>query len=131
MVETIDHLESFKAVMLLQEVTDAILCRAFPSTLKGAVRHRYFDLKSVSIHSFKQLSRSFICHFVSRQQKHSDYLHTVKQKEEEAIQSFVSRFNAATLEVHDLDQSVAMSAMMSRLQKNDLKKSLLKTYPRD
>ena len=30
----IDHLETFKAVMLLQEVTNVILCRAFPTTLK-------------------------------------------------------------------------------------------------
>ena len=28
-----DHLESFKALMLLQDATDSILCQAFPATL--------------------------------------------------------------------------------------------------
>lgn len=37
----------------------------------------------------------------------------------------------ATLEVYNLDQSIIMSALMSGLQKNDLKWSLAKTYPKD
>ena len=35
MVDLVDHLKSFKAMMLLHGATDVILCRAFPSTLKG------------------------------------------------------------------------------------------------
>lgn len=37
----------------------------------------------------------------------------------------------ATLDVCNLDQSVTMSALMSGLQRNDLKRSLTKIYPRD
>lgn len=36
-----------------------------------------------------------------------------------------------TLEVHDLDQSITIFALISRLQKNDMKKSEIKTYLRD
>ena len=34
----LDHLESFKTLMHLQGVPDEIICRAFPTTLKGLAR---------------------------------------------------------------------------------------------
>ena len=43
----------------------------------------------------------------------------------------MNKFNVATLKIQNLNQSTMMAAMMSSLLKNDLKKSLVKTYPRD
>jgi len=36
--DPLDHLETFKTLMHLQGVTDEIMCRAFPTTLKDAAR---------------------------------------------------------------------------------------------
>ena len=36
--DPLDHLESFKTLMHLQGVADEIMCRAFPTTLKGPAR---------------------------------------------------------------------------------------------
>ena len=36
--DPIDHLETLKTLMHLQGVTEEIMCRAFPTTLKGAAR---------------------------------------------------------------------------------------------
>ena len=36
--DPLDHLEFFKTLMHLQEVPDEIMCRAFPTTLKGPAR---------------------------------------------------------------------------------------------
>ena len=36
--DPLDHLESFKSLMYLQGVVDKIMCRAFPTTLKGPMR---------------------------------------------------------------------------------------------
>ena len=36
--DLLDHLETFKTLMHLQGVADEIMCRAFPTTLKSAVR---------------------------------------------------------------------------------------------
>ena len=36
--DPLDHLETFKTLMHLQGVPDEIMCRAFPTTLKGAAR---------------------------------------------------------------------------------------------
>ena len=37
-MDPLDHLESFKTLMHLQGVVDEIMCRAFPTTLKGLTR---------------------------------------------------------------------------------------------
>ena len=37
-VDPLDHLEAFKALMLLHGVNDGTLCRAFPATLQKASR---------------------------------------------------------------------------------------------
>ena len=36
--DPLDHLETFKTLMYLQGVADEIMCRVFPTTLKGAAR---------------------------------------------------------------------------------------------
>jgi len=36
--DPLDHLETFKTLMHLQVLVDAIMCRAFPTTLKGVAR---------------------------------------------------------------------------------------------
>ena len=62
--DPIDHLKVFQTMMLL-DALDAILCRAFPSTLKGAVRNWYSTLKLGTIFSFDQISHQFMAHFIS------------------------------------------------------------------
>ena len=37
-MDPFDHLETFKTLMHLQGVPDEIMCRAFPTTLRGAAR---------------------------------------------------------------------------------------------
>ena len=91
-----------------------------------------FGLKPGSVDSFDGLVRSFITHFVSRQ-KHRrtlDYLVSIKQKEGESLHSYLDRFNTAILEVRNLDQSVAMTALKGGLQRSKLRFSLQKTYPK-
>ena len=63
--DPVDHLEAFRTMMLLHGAPDAILCRAFPSTLKGAARNWYSALKPGTIFSFDQMSHQFVAHFVS------------------------------------------------------------------
>ena len=85
--DPVDHLEAFRTMMLLHGVPDAILCRAFPSTLKGATRNWYSALKSSTIFSFDQISHQFAAHFVSsrRPRRSSESLINIKQKEGESI----------------------------------------------
>ena len=54
--DPLDHLESFKTIMHLQGVTDEIMCRAFPTTLKELARIWFSRLTPNSISTFKELS---------------------------------------------------------------------------
>ena len=50
--DPLDHLESFKTVMCLQGVPNEIMCRAFPTTLKGPARVWFKKLMLGSVGSF-------------------------------------------------------------------------------
>ena len=54
--DPLDHLKTFKTLMHLQGVADEIMCRAFPTTLKGAARIWLSRLTPNSISTFKELS---------------------------------------------------------------------------
>ena len=62
--DPIDHLETFKTLMHLQGVADEIMCRAFPTTLKGAARIWFSRLMPNSVSTFKELSAQFTVHFI-------------------------------------------------------------------
>ena len=54
--DPLDHLESFKTLIHLQGVANEIICRAFPTTLKGPARIWFSRLTPNSIGTFKELS---------------------------------------------------------------------------
>ena len=54
--DPLDHLETFKTLMHLQRVADEIMCRAFPTKLKGAARIWFSQLTPNSFCTFKELS---------------------------------------------------------------------------
>ena len=132
--DPIDHLESYKALMTIQGATDALLCIGFPTTLRKAARAWYSDLRSGGIHSFEQLEHFFMAHFsTSRKSLRTlDSLFSLKQEENETLRHFMVRFNAATLEVRDLNEDMAISAIKRGLKGSRfiyfLDKTLLRTY---
>ena len=62
--DPLDHLESFKTLMHLQGVANEIMCRAFPTMLKGPARIWFSRLTPNSISTFKELSVQFASHFI-------------------------------------------------------------------
>ena len=103
--DPVDHLDSYNSFMTLHAVPDEIMCRAFPTTLKASARIWYSKLSPKSISNFKQLSQAFVGHFIGaqRHRKPATYLVTVKQRHEETLRNFVSRFNAETLQCDGVD----------------------------
>ena len=62
--DPLNHLKTFKTLMHLQGVADEIMCKAFPTTLKGAARIWFSRLTPNSINTFKELSAQFTVHFI-------------------------------------------------------------------
>ena len=54
--DPLDHLKSFETMMHLQGEVDEIMCRAFPTTLRGPARIWFSRLTPNSISTFKDLS---------------------------------------------------------------------------
>ena len=54
--DPLNHLESFKTLLHLQGVADEIMCKAFPTMLKGLARVWSSWLMPNSIRTFKELS---------------------------------------------------------------------------
>ena len=98
--------------MHLQVVPDEIMCRAFPTTLKGPTRVWFSKLPPNTITSFKELSKLFINNFVGGQrQKHSlSSVLNIKQGENESLRTFISHFNREALLVDEMDDKILLVA---------------------
>lgn len=55
--DPVDHLENFRAHIMLYSFASEIACRAFPLTLKRTTRGWFGTLRSGSIDSFKELAK--------------------------------------------------------------------------
>ena len=76
-----DHMENYKALMMIQGASDALLCLAFLTTLRKMARAWYSGLEPRSIQSFRQLEKMFITYFNTsrRMPKESDSLFSIRQ----------------------------------------------------
>ena len=59
-----DHITTFKTTMHLQGVPDEIMCRAFPTTLKGSARFWFRKIPPNFVSSFEELSKLFVNNFI-------------------------------------------------------------------
>ncbi|GKV47270.1 hypothetical protein SLEP1_g54184 [Rubroshorea leprosula] len=123
-----DHLHAFYSCMQAQNASDALMCKIFPSTLRGNARTWYYSLPSRSINSYTELASAFATKFSSRRliRKTTSELMRVKQRDGESLKNFMSRFNDVVLEVNSFDQAVGITAVISGLSHERFRDSLLK-----
>ena len=126
-----DHLESFKTLMHLQGIPDEIMCRAFPTMLKGLARIWFSRLTPNSISSFKELSAQFALHFIGghRYKKFTACLMNIKQREDETLKSYITHFNKEALSIDEANDKILIVAFTNGLQKRKFLFSLYKNDP--
>ena len=107
-----DHITTFKKTMHFQGVLDEIMCRVFPTTLKGLVRVWFRKLPPNTINSCKELSKLFVNNFVKwqRHKRSSSNLLNIEQGENESLRPFISCFNRETLLVDEMDDKILLAA---------------------
>ena len=107
-----DHIVTFKTTMHIQGVPGEIMCKAFPTTLKGPARVWFNKIPLNSVSSFDELSKLFVNNFIGGQRHKcsSSGLLTIEQGENESLQSFVTRFNREALTVDEMDDKLLLAA---------------------
>ena len=107
-----DHIATFKTTMHLQGVPDEIMCRAFPTTLKGPARVWFSKIPPNSVNSFNELSKLFVNNFIGgqRHKRSSSSLLTIEQMENESLRSFMTHFNREALKVDEMDDKLLLAA---------------------
>ena len=130
--DPLDHLESFKTLMHLQGVPDEIICRAFPTTLKGFARIWFNRLAPNSIDTFKELSAQFASHFIRghRYKKSTACLMNIKQWENEMLRSYITHFNKEALSINKADDKILVAAFTNGLWKGKFPFSLYNNSPK-
>ena len=86
--DSCDHIATFKTKMHLQGVPDEIMCRAFPTTIKGPTQVWFNKIPSNTIGSFEELSKLFVNNFIEGQRHKCSLssLLTIEQGENESLQ---------------------------------------------
>ena len=130
--DPLDHLESFKTLMHLQGVADKIMCRAFPTMLKGLARVWFSRLTPNSISTFKKLSTQFSFHYIEghRYKKSTACLMSIKQREDETQRSYIARFNKKSLSIDETEDKILVVAFTNGLRKDKFLFSLYKNNPK-
>ncbi|XP_077222110.1 uncharacterized protein LOC143855951 [Tasmannia lanceolata] len=130
-IDPVDHLETFRTMMLLHKVSNGFLCRAFPTTLVGAARELYAGLRPNSINSFEDLVDYLVQHFMSsrRPKKTTASLMALRQERDESLKDFVRRFNKEALQITNLDPSAVVYALLSGAKSDDFKRSIARKAP--
>ena len=107
-----DHITTFKTTMHLQGVPDEIMCRAFPTTLKGPAQVWFSKIPPNSVSSFEELSKLFVNNFIGGQRHKcsSSSLLTIEQGENESLRSFITRFNREALTMDEVDDKLLLAA---------------------
>lgn len=130
--DLLDHLESFKTLMHLQRVPDEIICKAFPTTLKGLARVWFSKHTLNSVSTFKELSRHFVTQFIKgqRYKRSSASLLNIKQWVDKSLRLYVTHFNKKALLINEVNDKVLIIAFTNGLQSGEFLFSIYKSDPK-
>ena len=100
-------------------MANEIMCRAFPTTLKGPTKVWFSKLTPNSIGTFKELSAQFASHFIERHRykKSTACLMSIKKREDEMLRSYKTHFNKETLLIDEVDDKILVAAFTNALQR--------------
>ena len=100
--------------------------------LKGAAKIWFSRLTPNSISTFKELSAQFTAHFIGghRYKKSTACLMSIRQREDEMLRSYISRFNKEVLSIDEADDKILVVAFTNGLRKGKFLFSLYKNDPK-
>ncbi|XP_074291450.1 uncharacterized protein LOC141618250 [Silene latifolia] len=116
-----NHVAYYKQIILAasipRELRQVCMCKGFGTTLTGPALHWYINLRNGSIKSFADLINSFNHQFSSSREleKRSSDLYRIKQKPDETIRAFLTRFNKEKVLIPRCDVGTTVEALRQGL----------------
>ncbi|XP_059446479.1 uncharacterized protein LOC132178030 [Corylus avellana] len=109
-----DHMESFRAHIILHDTPDEIACQAFPLTLKGIAKEWFGGSSPKSVDNFHSLGRQFLGQFLAirKRKKSPAYLLSLTLGKTESLKDYMLRFNWEKFTVESPNEQIVLSALM-------------------
>ncbi|XP_059669586.1 uncharacterized protein LOC132314782 [Cornus florida] len=120
--------------MALDDRNDPWICRVFPTSLTGVVLEWFRNRPHKSIPDYVTLRTMFLAQYCGskKQKKNIASLFTGRQKKEETLQDFLSRFNMEASEIADCHPTTATETFkLAMIQGMKFHTSLVKYSPPD
>ena len=125
--DPVEHMSHFSQRMAIHSKDEALMCKAFPSSL-GPFAMRWFNgLRPNSIDSFKELTQAFGSHFImcTRVPRPIDSLLSLSMRERETLKTYSDQYRKMFDEIDgDFDDVTINTFKVGLLTKLSLRKSL-------
>jgi len=110
-----EHIAIYTTQISLYTWNDAILCRVFPTTLKGATLSWFTRLPSLCIDCFDTLVEKFVAQFATSRSHHltSIALVNIRQEIGESLRIFMDCVGKVALSIQNLSSEVTMHHMIT------------------
>ncbi|XP_015955561.1 uncharacterized protein LOC107479958 [Arachis duranensis] len=117
--------------MYLTDASDAIRCKAFPTSFTKTAIKWFDSLPPRSIASFDDLAKKFLAGFSIQKDKtkHAPSLLGIKQGDQESLRSYMERFNKACLDIQNLSTEAAIMGLINGLREGPFSHSISKKHP--
>ena len=126
-----EHVDAFVTQMSMLMNDNAIMCRVFPTNLKGATLHWYTHLLRNSTDSFATIKMCFKVQYAIRIPHHliAMELANIQQDEYESLRDFMERFSSISVKIWDLSLEVSLTLMIMALKYGTFSDNLCKKLP--
>nr|GEV19954.1 reverse transcriptase domain-containing protein [Tanacetum cinerariifolium] len=127
-----DHVKVFQAAAQVEIWAMPTWCHMFNSTLIGAARLWFDELRPESINGYKDLKEAFLAYFMQQKKYVKDpvEIHNIKQKDEETIEDFMKHFMMETGRMMGAPECMRISRFMHRVNNPELTKRLNEHVPK-
>ncbi|XP_057439960.1 uncharacterized protein LOC130731731 [Lotus japonicus] len=107
--------------MAMSTVSDAVKCRMFTSTLRGATMDWFVAMPQGSLAKFRDFTPKFLDHFSTRT---IEDLFDMRQQERETLEQYMKRYSAASTRFEELEPRICVCAFKGGLSRGKFSREL-------